>query len=365
MIRSTYTIAITVMLAGCHVLPFSSRRIEPIGPPLPMNVSCDELVQRLNQQSNNLKSWQSTDIRLKVDLPGAPPLPAMKGNIACESPNRFHLTARNAFATANMGANSERCWFLSTPGHHGVISWHHDDAHLLQEFPTPVPYIDPDWLMLVLGVKQLDPNDYVLEPPSDPRTKELWLTSLQRNQGNGAYRYVIKVSTETRVIREHAAYDKDHRLIVRAVLSNHQMFDGHLIPRTVQIEIPSSETSLELTFSRIETDPVIASSMWEVPSIPGGDNVDLGQLITGMRRAEQQKRWNPGTSKHVSLGAPQFHPVTEVAHTLVEPDWAEDEVPEEPNWDDSEDDSSFYGRTPRSAPRRRFLGIFPIPWQSR
>lgn len=389
MIRNAFIIVITTLLSGCHVLPWSTQRQAAVGPPLPMSVSCEELVDHLNQQSNNLKSWRSNNVRLTARMPGAAFMPAMKGNIACESPNRFHLTARNFAAFADMGANSERCWFQSTPGHDGVISWRHEDAHLLHDFQSQIPYIDPDWLMLVLGVKQLNADDYVLEPGNNPQANELWLTSIQSAPNSDVYRYVIKVSTKQRVVREHAAYDQDHRLIVRATLSDHQWFDGHLLPKTVRIELPTNDAELKLSFAKIETDPVIDSSMWGVPSVPNGDNMDLGQLIRAQRNARAEHHWNAEPPRRgATLGTPQFgtpqfdtppqnaqrfdtaplqSPIQQIGGTRqsveVTPDWSVDGTPAEPEMSFAADAESPFNRSHRDPPRRRrFLGVFPVLW---
>jgi len=333
-----------------------------------MNVSCEELVDHLNLQSGNLKAWQCTDVRMTARLPGPPyVVPPMKGNIACESPNRFHLRASNLVASTDMGANSKQCWFESTPGHPGVISWRHEDAHKLQELSLPIPYIDPDWLMLILGVKQLNADDYVLEPGVNPRSRELWLTSVRGSQIGGARRYVIKVSAADRVVREHVAYDADGRVIVRAQLSNHKRFNGHLIPRKVRLELPGNNTELTLSFARIDTNPSIDSALWVVPTRPGGHNVDLGDLVEGIRRAGIQRQ---NQSRSAVLGPPVFDQVGEAASTVaVEPDWAVDGTPAEPVWSDSSDSASPFQNAAMEEPhpqRRRWIPRWPRwPWSLR
>jgi len=257
-------------------------------------------------------------------------------------------------ASADMGANSEQCWFQSTPGHDGVISWRHEDAHLLHNLSSPIPYIDPDWLMLVLGVKHLNADDYVLEPGDDPRSRELWLTSVKEMEHGGARRYVIKVDTKYRVVREHVAYDADGRVIVRAQLSNHKNFDGHLIPRKVRMELPGNDAVLTLSFSRIETNPSIDNALWKVPSVPGGYNTNLVDLIEGMRRADAQRRQQSESNHSASLGTPEFQQVGNSSQTAaVEPVWMSDASPAEPNWSDSADSASPFQNNHFEEPKRR------------
>ena len=360
MIKNTTTLAMIFLLSGCHIASWQHRNAKPAGPPLPLNVSCDELIDHLNQQSGNLKAWQCTDVRVVARFPGIPYV-RMKGNIACEYPNRFHLTATNTFASADMGANSEQCWFQSTPGHHGVISWRHEDSHLLQGFESQVPYIDPDWLMLVLGVKQLASKDYVLEPASDPGNKELWLSSVRQATGHDAHRYVIKVDRASRVVREHIAFDRNGVPIVRAQLSEHQNYNGHLLPGKVRLELPGNDTALTLSFSNIDTNPSIDTALWVVPSVPGGENVDLGSLISGVQYAGGQRTRPQRTPAHsLSIGEPQFR--GEVASKGTEPDWTVDRGSAEPQWATSLDSASPFGQAgAEESQQRRFMGLFPVP----
>ena len=356
MIKNILAIAMTVLLSGCSVSSWMHRTAEPSGPPLPMNVSCEDLIDHLNQQSGNLKAWQSTDVRMKAEIPGTPYVPPMKGSIACQSPNRFHLTASNLVASTDMGANAEQCWFLSTPGHPGVISWRHEDAHLLHKLSSPIPYIDPDWLMLVLGVKQLNADDYALEPGDDPRSRELLLTTVKEGIHGGAKRYVIKVNSDYRVVREHVAYDADGRVIVRAQLSNHKSFDGHLIPQTVRLEFPGNDAELTLSFAKIDTNPSIDSALWKVPSVQGGNNTDLIDLMEGMERADAQRklRQRNDSGRNVTLGTPVFQQVGNSSQTAaVESVWMSDSSPVEPNWSDATDSVSPFPDNHFAEPIRR------------
>ncbi len=363
MIKNLSAIAITVLFSGCNIASWSHRNTKPAVPPLPMDVSCDDLIKHLNRQSGNLRAWQCTDVRVTARFPGVPYV-SMKGNIVCEHPNRFHLTATNTFASADMGANSERCWFRSSHGHHGVISWRHEDSHLLQEFPSQVPCIDPDWLMLVLGVRQLDPDDYVLEPRSDPQNQELWLSSVTHAHGHDAHRYVIKVDRERRVVREHVAYDKNGAVNVRAQLSDHQDFDGHLLPRKVRLKLPGNDAEITLSFLRIDTNPSIDSALWMVPGVPNGQNVDLGELISGIRQADTRRREvDQNAIRSISLGAPEFQPVVGATQTIwSEPNRNVDGRPTEPDWSNSDElESPFPNMRVEEPDRRKFTGLFPWP----
>jgi len=324
MIRNTVSIAFCLLLTGCQALDRSPRQSITAGPPLPETVSVAELVDHLNGQSGNLTSWQCTNMRMTAKMPRQLPV-RFKGHIACESPNRFHLSASNVVSHADLGSNDERCWVLMKPFEKGTMSWRHEDAHLIQAIPSGIPYIDPNWLMLVLGVKELNADDYTLRRSPQPGSRELWLTSTENTPGSGISRYVIKVDMDHRVVREHVAYDTNLRPVIRASLSQHQRFDDHLLPGKVTLEFPDSGARLDLVFSQIKTNPVIDNSHWIVPSDPYGEDVDLGQWIAA--------RMGPNGSSQFAQAESKSGTWTDTVPE--EPVWSDREPVEEPDWDTS------------------------------
>ena len=325
MIRKNASIIFCILLSGCQVFNRSPRPRVPSGPPLPMTLSVNSLVDHLNGQSGDLSSWQCTNMQMTARMPRQMDV-RMKGHIACESPNRFHLYASHGlFGSADLGSNDERCWVLMKPFEAGTISWRHEDAHLMREIPIGVPYIDPNWLMLVLGVKQLDASDYTLKPSPQPNSRELWLTSSRNTPGSRIGRYVIKVDMDQRVVREHVAYDTNLRPVVRAQLSRHKQFDGHLLPRRVSLEFPENGARLDLAFNQIQTNPSIDTAHWSVPSDPFGKDVDLGQLIASRRQSDRSDQFvqSESASDNWSDADPE------------EPVWNDPDTSNEPDWDTS------------------------------
>jgi hypothetical protein len=347
-----------IALCGCRLLP---SRSEPryVDPALPMTMSRIELVDYLNKKHQGLTSWRDIDMSLGVHLPNGL-YQRLSGTIACEAPNRFRLTASNFMAKADFGSNSDRCWVYVKPGDPAVLTWTHDDAPLLQHMPVDIPRIDPEWLMLVLGVSPLKHEDYELDSaPTGER--ELWLTAIEDNYSGRPLRRVIKVDTIEGVVREHAIYDSERNPLVKAILSRHKSINGHVLPQVVQLKFPQLETELKLTFSRIETGYQLADKTWEVPRNYNADIVDLGQLMRyqmannpSLRASVLQQSVGPASSTPepaVSLKSPDFArrlpnefrawnslPPDPSAGTasVDDPDWDKPVVTAsaEPDWDD-------------------------------
>jgi hypothetical protein len=284
-----------IALCGCNLLP--SREPRHVDPALSMSMSRDELVDYLNKHYQGVGEWRDIDTTLGVHMPNGI-YQRLSGTIACKAPNQFRLTASNFMAQADFGANSERCWIYVKPGDNAVLTWNHADASLLQHMPVQVPRIDPEWLMLVLGVTPLVHEDYELaNAPTGSR--ELWLTAIEDNYDGRPLRRVVKVDTVRGVVREHAIYDSERNPLVRALLSRHRPINGHVMPQVVQLKFPQLDTELKLTFSRIETDCQLNDGLWALPRIRNTRVVDLGEMM----RSQMASQYGRPQPPHFATGS--------------------------------------------------------------
>jgi len=278
--QSIQRLAIALLLTtvcGCQWSSIFGRK-EPVhvDPALPMTMSRDELVEYINGQILGLESWRCTHTKMKVRTPGIPQQ-KLSGSIACQAPRHFHLRASNVVAHADLGSNAERCWLYVQPGEPAVATWKHEDTALLQHIPSGVPYIDPNWLMMVVGVKPLNAEDYVLS--ENPPLRELWLNASERSPEGRDLRRVIKVDTVRGVVHEHTVYDDQSNVLVRARLSEHKPFQGHVLPTSVKLEFPQMESEIALTFGDIETNPRLPEALWIPPRGKSLEVRDLGEEL--------------------------------------------------------------------------------------
>lgn len=283
---------------GCRGwLPFNNkvRRIEPA---LSMTIDRDTLVENLNQHSAGLNGWQCLSTKLRVKMPRLPATTLM-GVIACKSPNYFRLKADNPFAKADLGSNASKCWAYVKPGEPAILTWDHADTELVQQLSLGVPYIDPNWLMLVLGITPLDASEYQMGPAPNGKP-ELWLTAMEQSSAGRRMRRVVKVDTVEGVVREHALYDDGNNAVVRAVLTSHRPHAGYLVPGQVRLIFPGTKTELTLSFNNIETNPVLPDQLWHMPN-NNMQVVDLGMLARQKLMAEG--RYIPPTTKTASLAS--------------------------------------------------------------
>lgn len=274
----------TFASSGC-ILDGLKERFAPTprvrNPPLSASMTTRELVDFINRQNKDLNGWRSTSTRMDVRLPNMIPQ-RLSGAIACQTPSYFRLTADNLVAKTDLGSNNHRCWAYVQPGESAVMTWKHEDTPLLQQVSIGVPYIDPNWLMLVLGITPLDAADYQIRPGDD---RHLLLESIVTAPSGRPLRRVIKFDRYNRVVREHLIADSEANTLVQAILSDHDWHEGQLIPGCVRLDFPQMKTEIRLTFRDIETNPSLPDSLWYLPD-SDVQVVDVGEIIRHKMAAE-------------------------------------------------------------------------------
>lgn len=266
-----------------------SRESKFIEPAISMEMTCNELVDYLNQKTTGLRSWRCPNTTVAVSMPGLPLPQKLKGSIACSAPGNFRLIADGAMLVhADFGANDDYCWAFMKPGEPAVLTWRHEDSHLLQHLPGCPPRLEPSWLMTVLGVRPLDPDDYELT--SAPQgSRELWLVAIESAPDGTTLRRTIKVDTVSGTIREHALYDSERQPLLRVQLGQYRRVGPYHLPHQAKIRFEREDTELLLSFASIHPDYEFTKQMWTPPAGRGIEFVDLGDLVRqNMHRDGQQ-----------------------------------------------------------------------------
>ncbi len=260
-------------LCGCQFAWLN--RAENIDPVLSTEITRDQLVEHINMQHQGLEGWKSSSATMWVKMPRVV-VPPLHGSIACRAPHYFRLTAENLVSEADLGSNAERCWIWVKPGPEELATWKHHDTKLLQHAQTGLPSIDPNWLMVVLGVKPLNPEDYQLvKGPTG--SGELWLIAVEDRPSGRPQRNIIKVDTVRGVVIEHRIEDSHSNILVSAHLSEHRTQNNHRIPTRVALEFPQVRTKISLSFNKIETNPTLPAGVWQLPS-RGSTVIDIGDI---------------------------------------------------------------------------------------
>ncbi len=343
--RHILFLTITLTATGCQ---WRSLQKEPrfVDPVLPMAMSKNELIEHLNRQHEGLQSWQCKDTLVRASMPGLPFEQRLSGTLFCSAPSQFRLMAGSLMVSADFGSNDEIGWAFLKPGESSVLTWRHEDSHLLQYIPGGLR-LEPSWLMTILGVQPLNSESYELQN-APAGSRELWLVAVEDAPDGTSLRRVIKVDTVRGVAREHALYDSEGNPLLRAQLSHHKSCSGHLIPHLVKLSFPQTETVLTLEFKGIETDCRIADTVWNPPQGRFIEHIDLGELIRSRMPHDPAVKLMSHTKKAVPNPAPFFDRHEQQSPPLMR---RNEDAPGETLFDDFPSDGEtqndrFFGNNP-------------------
>jgi len=295
-------LALLPVLAGCRWGLFAPRKFPQAPPPvLSAEATVEEIVVHLNARIERLRSWRCGDTKVYLRMPDLPMPQRLSGSLACESGGRFRLVAGNVVGVhADLGSNEEQGWVYVKPGESVVLTWRHEDAWMLTELMPGFPQLDPAWLLQLLGLEPLRPEDYQLEEDQGKR-RQLWLSS---NGGGlpGVQRRRILVDRGLGEVREQVLYGSDDAVLVKAVLREYEGAAGEKLPHQLQLLFPQTETELTLTLGRIEVNPRLSANLWQPPSGGIAQTVDSRDL----QRWSERQRAERGSITGVSRGTAEF-----------------------------------------------------------
>jgi hypothetical protein len=295
-------VAAALTASGCTWLSkiYSRDPFSPKSPcALPPEASKEELVSYLNKNiladggRAGLTSWRS---RAKVRAKAMPV--GVDAEIALSAPRNLRLRVYEPLsnnALMDMGSNDQQFWLWSKEQKQEVVTCHHEDfATAITELRMPLPF-HPDWMMEVFGVVPYDPSEFKVEHPFEKGP----LVDLvaQRFGPNGEpVSRVIRIDACHGIVREHQLRRQDGSVIARALLSNHfkEPTSQLIVAKQVRLEWPDLDEFIVLTFHEIDVNPQMAeeSSLWTVPSPPGSQLVDLGDIAR--ERGRQMAERDPG-----------------------------------------------------------------------
>lgn len=275
--RTTLAIASLCLLvvAGCSAsFPFTRNEF---GKPLPQDAGTEEVVKRLNRNIEGVQSWQSYDVSIS-----GPTLPIhLSGRIFVERPRNFRLFARVLdFDEADFGSNNDVFWFWIKgarypDGKNYVCLAHHEDIEHSPTWSQEIPF-QPDWLMEVLSVVPIDPQQVKFRHGESRNIG--YLESERLSPAGRPVKKVIRVDMGRSVILAHHLYDASGNLIAKAVLDHHKRVQPKdarqqdpskfpIMPHHIALEWPQARLQINLDIRYIEANPSsIQPGFWEVPN---------------------------------------------------------------------------------------------------
>jgi hypothetical protein len=267
-------------MTGCAAV----RRFFHPPPPcaLQPGASYSQIVGKVNQNfappaGPPLAAWECIDVN--VSMNGMPAV----ATVSVQAPHRLRIRVTGMISGTNyvdLGSNAEEVWYWDQWGP-GVIRASHEELPLfLNQVQIP---LDPEWLMEVLGVIPIDPDQYDMRQ-STPESKHVDLVADRSAPSGEPVRHMIRVDRCYGHIIEHRIETVDGTLLARAVLDEYQQDASHryTLPHTIHLELPQAgsrpETQITFRLRNIRTEANrLANLDWSVPQINGYAQLRVGE----------------------------------------------------------------------------------------
>lgn len=236
------------------------------------NATKQEIVAHVNRNLSSptgvppLTAWRCTDADARFNR-----MPPAKASLEVEAPRRLRIRAQMPLTyspVADFGSNDEEVWLWDQTAP-GVLTIPH--AALPQALGSLQVPFDPDWLMEVLGVEPVDAAEFELVAPL-PSQKWVELVAERQSPTGEPVRRVMRVDLCQGRIEEHRIETLDGRVVASAKLLDYKpdATGQYVLPHSVQISWPATNSSIALRFREIVANPPSTSlASWTVPVKPG------------------------------------------------------------------------------------------------
>jgi hypothetical protein len=281
-VRLRWALAASLVLLATAASCVRSFRnpFKPWTPPAPdvlvAGSSLDQIVAAVNQNSQKIASYQTTNASIKVL--GSPGVPSLRGNIAAQRPGRMRLEASTAITgkEVDLGANDELFWVWVRRSEPPALYYSRHDRYAGSAAQQFLP-IEPQWLLDALGLAELRTGDFHEGPKPLGKDKVEVRSVVQSTSGPLTKRTVIDARKAW--VLEQYVYDRSGALLASAVAKSHSYYDKLAIslPQEVEVQIPAAGLALSIDVGTVTLNgPIDNAQVWAMPAIPGSPAVDLG-----------------------------------------------------------------------------------------
>ncbi len=266
-----------VALPGCAIKRWIVVKPEPVPRALAANASIEDISDHLNQARSNLTSWRSSQVTVTANGEGMLS-PRLSANVCVESPRNLRLMASAIGPEVDFGSNDERFWFwMKRQEPKVLLTGSHEGLGRQQVLPIPFP---PDWLMQALGVVPIDTSTSLLERDGSS-VDRVRIVSQSSSTGRQVKRVMVVDLYQGQVV-EHILFDARNQMLASAKLSDfRQEPGGATLAHKIELTWPEMKSVLTLDIGRIEVNPKIPDSTWQMKNYPNYEVVDLDDENAG------------------------------------------------------------------------------------
>ncbi len=279
-LTSILCLAILIPLAGCEsggkrfIFGPTSTPLTPAGVP-----TVESLVDYLNENASRIESLRC------VDVDGTFQNYGFRAKMMAMKPRNFVMSASALGSPiVDIGSNDKEFWFWSSkvpePFQYFCTYKDFEDGKVAK-FPFP---FQPDWIMEAMGMGPYGPaSKYTLE--HDAKTLKL-VEKVTTPQGR-AVRKVIVLNRQAveAPLPQVQAYllldDATGKEICSAHVLARQSAPSALIPRRLELRVPTDGTRLNLVFNAMEVNPKLDAGQFQRQQLVGVQSFDLARGPVG------------------------------------------------------------------------------------
>ena len=256
-----------------------------VGPPAPEvlapGASLEQVIAAVNNNAARIQNYQTTNANITV--PGEAMVPALRGNIAAERPNKLRLQASTSLtgAEVDLGSNEELFWFWVKRNEPPDLYFARHNQFAGSAAQQVMP-IEPSWLLDALGFMQFVPTDFH-EGPVPHGNGTLEIRSVVQSRIGTLTRNTV-IDAKTALVREQHIYDGKGTLLASAVARSHQYYPtvGASLPQEIDIRLPLAQMALTIDVGTVQLNQAAANpALWQLPVIGGYRQIDLGTAPVG------------------------------------------------------------------------------------
>jgi hypothetical protein len=268
---------------------------------LPPEASKDELVAYLNKNvlaadgQPGLRGWKTE--QAKIRMHGF----KVDATLQVAAPRNFRLRVLQPMSNSPMldiGSNNHQFWIWSKQTEERVVlTCRHDEiAPTAAKLDLPLP-VQPEWMMEVLGVIPLDPNQFRMERDSPGSPLVNLIAECNGPSGEPVQRR-IQVNSCHGIVTLHELRNAEGKTIAKASFSGHYRDPETklILVKQIRLDLPQEKMILALELDRIQVNPVTTedSVVWNVPQLPGHRMVDLAEVARNQGPGAKQYAELPG-----------------------------------------------------------------------
>ncbi len=273
-LRVLLGIALVVLICSGAQCP---NMVQPHGPPPPRVLSptpgLDEVVQAVNHHASQVHNVSTNNATLS-----GPGFPSLRAQLAYEKPRQFRIRAETGLTgpEIDLGSNNDLFWVWIRRNEPPAVFFCRHEDYAVHRHRMAMP-LDPEMLVEVLGVTELDPALPHQGPFPRPDGRLEIRTIRETPQGPATK--ITLVDASSALVVGHALFGPDGTLVASATAGDHRRdpLSGLYWPRTIDLSCPPAQFALRVEMDNVRINRMEADrgALFAVPQFESYPLVNL------------------------------------------------------------------------------------------